>query len=91
MTKLNQKDWNPSEISNLTLMLKNCYRTSLVQVFPFYLILETFVNYMYYVQNLKFEEKPDYNYLKNTFFDLYYKTCFESKMNWVFDWAIHDH
>lgn len=45
---------------------------------------------MYYVKNLKFEEKPDYNYLKNTFFDLYYKTCFEAKMNWVFDWAVHD-
>ena len=57
----------------------------------YFSILDTFIKYMYYVQNLKFEEKPDYNYLKNTFFDLYYKTCFEPKMNWVFDWAIHDH
>jgi len=31
---------------------------------------QEFVKYFNYVKNLKFEEKPDYNYLKRMFQDL---------------------
>lgn len=42
---------------------------------------------MQYVKNLNFEEKPDYNFLKTMFRDLFYKNF--DKQDWVFDWATH--
>lgn len=42
------------------------------------LILEEFRLYLEYCQNLKFDEKPDYDWMKNLFKELYFKT----EKNW---------
>jgi casein kinase I homolog HRR25 len=34
--------------------------------------IEQFIDYMSYVKNLKFEEKPDYMYIRRMFKDLFY-------------------
>ena len=51
----------------------------------FYLYLEQFIDYMSYVKNLKFEEKPDYMFIKRMFKDLFYQS--ETKWNYVYDWV----
>lgn len=45
-----------------------------------------FVTYISYCRNLKFDEKPDYNYLKNLFKDLFQKMGYENDYN--YDWNI---
>lgn len=47
---------------------------------------EEFITYMTYCRNLRFDEKPDYNYLKNMFKELFTKSGFE--MDYVYDWCI---
>lgn len=56
---------------------------SLCRGFP-----EELITYMTYCRNLRFDEKPDYSYLKNMFKDLFVKSGFE--MDYVFDWNIAD-
>lgn len=41
---------------------------------------------MNYCRNLKFEEKPDYSYLKKLFKDLMLKNGFEC--DYAYDWTI---
>ena len=41
--------------------------------------------YLTYCRNLKFEEKPDYNYLRKVFKDLMYRNNFENDYN--YDWV----
>ena len=41
---------------------------------------------MNYCRKLKFEEQPDYAYLKRLFRDLYHKCGFEHEF--IFDWTI---
>ena len=43
-----------------------------------------FVTYLTYVRNLRFDEKPDYAYLRQLFKDLFVKSGFE--MDYVYDW-----
>ena len=43
-----------------------------------------FVAYLSYCRNLKFEDKPDYNYLKNLFKDLFTKSGYE--VDYHYDW-----
>ena len=43
---------------------------------------------MAYVKKLSFEEKPDYNYLRNMFKDLFRKSGFEYDYN--YDWTKFD-
>ena len=47
---------------------------------------EEFSIYLNYCKNLKFEEKPDYNYLRKLFRDLMTKNRFE--MDYVYDWTL---
>jgi len=45
-----------------------------------------FVTYLTYCRNLKFEDKPDYNYLRGLLKDLFVKSGFE--MDYQYDWNI---
>lgn len=47
---------------------------------------QEFVTYFWYCRNLKFEDKPDYTYLKNLFQDLFIKSGFENDNQ--FDWNV---
>jgi hypothetical protein len=42
--------------------------------------------YMNYCRNLKFEETPNYQFLRRLFKELYHKCCFEH--DFIFDWTI---
>jgi len=46
---------------------------------------DEFQTYLEYCRNLRFEEKPDYNWVKNLFKNLYFKH--EDNWNNVFDWS----
>lgn len=45
-----------------------------------------FVTYMNYCRNLKFDEKPDYGYLKKIFKELFVKSGYE--YDYVYDWLL---
>eukprot|EP00331_Platyophrya_macrostoma_P035200 CAMPEP_0176461734 /NCGR_PEP_ID=MMETSP0127-20121128/34839_1 /TAXON_ID=938130 /ORGANISM="Platyophrya macrostoma, Strain WH" /LENGTH=194 /DNA_ID=CAMNT_0017853499 /DNA_START=646 /DNA_END=1230 /DNA_ORIENTATION=- len=45
-----------------------------------------FVTFLTYCRNLRFEDKPDYAYLKTLLKDLFVKSGFE--MDWSYDWNI---
>jgi hypothetical protein len=47
-----------------------------------------FSNYMHYCRSLRFEDKPDYPYLRQVFLDLLHKEGYE--YDYVFDWTIVD-
>jgi hypothetical protein len=47
---------------------------------------EEFSLYLNYCRNLKFEEKPDYGYLRKLFKDLFNRSGFENDYN--YDWVI---
>ena len=47
---------------------------------------EEFVQYMNYCRNLKFEDRPDYAFLRKLFKDLFYKMGYE--YDYVFDWML---
>ena len=47
---------------------------------------EEFIEYMNYCRDLKFEEKPDYNYLRRIFKDLFNRQGFE--YDYVYDWQL---
>ena len=49
-------------------------------------IPEEFGTYLNYCRNLKFEEKPDYAYLRKIFKDLMYRSGFEYDYN--YDWVL---
>lgn len=50
------------------------------------LCIEQFIKYFEYCRRLKFEEKPDYTYLKRMFKELFMKEGFEYDN--VFDWIL---
>jgi len=45
-----------------------------------------FITYLTYVRNLRFEDKPDYMYLRNLLKDLFFKSGFE--FDYQYDWMI---
>jgi casein kinase 1 len=47
---------------------------------------DVFATYMTYCRSLRFEDKPDYNYLKRLFRELFVREGFE--MDFAFDWVI---
>ena len=47
-----------------------------------------FSNYLHYCRSLRFEDKPDYPYLKQVFLDLLHKEGYD--YDYVFDWTIVD-
>lgn len=47
---------------------------------------EEFSKYLIYSRNLKFEEKPDYNYCKNLFKDCFTRHGFE--LDYQYEWNI---
>jgi len=49
-------------------------------------IPEEFCLYLNYCRNLKFEEKPDYNYLRKLFKDVMHRNGFEN--DYMYDWTI---
>lgn len=49
------------------------------------IILVEFCIYLNYVQNLNFEEKPDYKYLRKLFRDLFQRE--EFLYDFLFDWT----
>jgi len=48
-----------------------------------------FVTYLTYCRNLRFEDKPDYVYLRNLLKDLFIKSGYE--LDYQFDWNIIAH
>ena len=46
---------------------------------------EEFFTFMNYARNLKFEETPDYTYLKKLFKDLFYRSGFD--YDFQYDWS----
>lgn len=47
---------------------------------------QEFATYLNYVRSLRFEDKPDYAYLRKLFRDLFFKEGFQN--DYVFDWTI---
>lgn len=47
---------------------------------------EEFAHYMNYCRNLKFEDRPDYSYLRKLFKELFYRQGYE--YDYVFDWML---
>jgi len=47
---------------------------------------EEFLQYLNYCHSLKFEEKPDYGYLRKLFKDLFIKKGFE--YDYLYDWML---
>ena len=47
---------------------------------------DEFAQYMHYCRKLKFEERPDYAYLRKLFKDLFYRMGYE--YDYIFDWMI---
>jgi len=45
-----------------------------------------FSTYLNYVRSLKFEDKPDYDFLRKIFKELYFRIGLE--WDFMFDWAI---
>jgi len=45
-----------------------------------------FIEYMNYCRNLKFEDRPDYSFLRNLFKGLFHKMSYEQ--DYVFDWML---
>lgn len=45
-----------------------------------------FASYLNYCRSLRFEDKPDYAYLRKLFRDLFTKEGFQ--LDYVFDWTI---
>jgi len=45
-----------------------------------------FFTYLTYCRNLRFDERPDYDYLKNLFKDLFQKSGFE--FDYIYDWVL---
>eukprot|EP00250_Pteridium_aquilinum_P028151 c36664_g1_i1 orf=1026-2489(-) len=45
-----------------------------------------FSSYFHYCRSLRFDDKPDYAYLKRIFRDLFIRECFQ--FDYVFDWTI---
>jgi casein kinase 1 len=50
---------------------------------------QEFVTYFQVCRSLRFEDKPDYNYLRNIFRDLFHRENFQ--YDYVFDWTIFKH
>ena len=47
---------------------------------------DEFAIFMKYCRALKFEDRPDYSYLRKLFKDLFYKQGYE--YDYIFDWMI---
>ncbi len=47
---------------------------------------DEFAQYMNYVRNLKFDETPNYTYIRRLFKELFFKSSFEQ--DFAFDWTI---
>ena len=45
------------------------------------------MTFLTYARKLRFEDKPDYTFLKNLLKDLFIKSGFE--LDWKYDWNIH--
>ncbi|KAL9242991.1 hypothetical protein vseg_016935 [Gypsophila vaccaria] len=45
-----------------------------------------FVSYFHYCRSLRFEDKPDYSYLKRLFRDLFIREAY--KVDYIFDWTM---
>ena len=64
--------------------MKFCARTIPVNII--YIYIDEFALYLHYCKALKFEDKPDYSYLKKMFKGLFYREDFHHEM--VFDWTL---
>jgi hypothetical protein len=48
-------------------------------------ILDEFCMYLHYVRSLKFDDKPDYDFLRKLFRDLFTRQGY--RYDYMFDWA----
>ena len=46
-----------------------------------------FIVYLNYCKNLRFEEKPDYSYVRSLFKELFFRERFEC--DFIYDWVLH--
>ena len=46
-----------------------------------------FVSYMNYCKSLRFEDKPDYNFLRKLFKELFVKMDYQ--LDYMFDWCVY--
>lgn len=60
---------------------KTCVYSHLIQLNCF---AAEFATYLYYCRSLRFEERPDYNYLRQMFRSLFHRQGFT--YDYVFDW-----
>jgi hypothetical protein len=47
---------------------------------------EEFAKYLHYCRNLRFDEVPDYRFLRGLFIGLFKKSGFTD--DWMFDWMV---
>ncbi len=59
---------------------------NVLQLFSVFASAAEFSNYLNYCRSLRFDDKPDYGYLRRLFRDLFYREGFET--DFVFDWTI---
>ena len=45
-----------------------------------------YASYLAYCKSLRFEDRPDYGYLKKIFKELFARECYE--LDYVFDWTL---
>ena len=61
-------------------------KINVLQLFSVFVSPAEFSNYLNYCRSLRFDDKPDYGYLRRLFRDLFYREGFET--DFVFDWTI---
>ena len=62
------------------------YSKILLVIFFFFILLDEFICFLQYSRSLQFDEKPDYNFLKSFFQDLFIQ--YEFNYDFLYQWDI---
>ena len=65
--------------------VRDCLVTKSIFYYNFKFLVE-FSTYLNYVRSLKFEDKPDYDFLRKIFKELFFRMGYE--WDFMFDWAV---